>query len=123
MRIVRRVELEYRGGRAASARKTRATVGTKTTLGEGVSAVGGTHDGPIMPHRMYGEEKLLRRYPPLESAAEAEEDEQLADALLMNDIEIAEQTVMDTVTFGRRRVQKTSGERSLTEHEDAPPPG
>ena len=40
--------------------------------------------------------------------AEAEEDEQLGDALLEKGIEIAEQIVSDTVSFGRRRVQKTS---------------
>ena len=39
---------------------------------------------------------------------EAEEDEQLEDALLAKGIGIAEQIVSDTVSFGRRRVQKTS---------------
>ena len=70
--------------------------------------MGETHDGPIMPHRMYGEEELSRRYPPLEAVEEAEEDEQLEDAMLTKGIEIAEQIVSDTVSFGRRRVQKTS---------------
>ena len=80
----------------------------KTTLAEGVSAVGEMHGDPIMPHRLYGEEELARRYPPLEAVAEAEEDEQLGDALLEKGIGIAEQLVSDTVSFGRRRVQKTS---------------
>ena len=40
--------------------------------------------------------------------AEAEEYEQLENALHTKGIEIAEQIVSDTVSFGRRRVQKTS---------------
>ncbi len=124
MGLAKLFEMEYRGGRAASAPKTRVTAGTKTTLGEGVSAVGETHDGPIMPHRLNGEEELARRYPPLEAVAEAEEDEQLGDALLERGIEIAEQTVADTVSFGRRRVQKSSEEsKPLREKEDLGSPG
>ena len=66
----------------------------------------------------------MQRYPPLEAVAEAEEDEQLEDALLAKGIEIAEQIVSDTATFGRRRVQKTGEDRSLREKkEDASPPG
>lgn len=117
-------ETEHRGGRAASAPKTRVTAGTKTTLGEGVSAVWETHDGPIMPHRLYGEEELARRYHPLEAVAEAEGDVQLGDALLEGGIEIAEQILADTVSFGRRRVQKNSEEpKPLREKEDLGPPG
>jgi len=124
MGLAKLFEMEYRGGRAAPAPKTRVTAGTKATLGEGVSAVGETHDGPIMPHRLYGEEELARRYPPLEAVAEAEEDEQLGDALLERGIEIAEQIVADTVSFGRRRVQKSSEEsKPLREKDDPGPPG
>ena len=94
------------------------TVGTKTTLGEGVSAVGETHDEPIMPHRVYGEEELSRRYPPLEAVEEAAEDEQFEDELLTKGIEIAEQIVRDTVAFGRRRMQKTSEGQLSREKED-----
>ena len=124
MGLAKLSEMEYRGGRAASAPKTRVTAGTKATLGEGVSAVGEAHDGPIMPHRLYGEEELARRYPPLEAVAGAEEDEQLGDGLLERGIEIAEQIIADTASFGRRRVQKSSGEpKLLVEKEDLDSPG
>ena len=100
------------------------TAGTETIPGEGVSAVGETHDGPFMPHRLYGEEELARRYPPPEAVAEAEGDEQLGDALLERGIETAGQIVADTVSFGRRRVQKSSGEpKPLREKEDLGSPG
>ena len=85
--------------------------------------MGDTHGGPIMPHRLYGEEGLSRRYPLLEAVAEAEEDEQLEDALLATGIEIAEQIVNDTVAFGRRRVQKTEEDMPLRENADASPLG
>ena len=123
MSLVKLFELEYRGGRAASAPQTRATISTKTTIGEGVSAVGETHDEPIMPHRTYGAEELLKLYPPLEAVEEAAEDEQLEDRLLTRGIEVAEQIVKDTVAFGRRRVQKASVTRPLRTGETASPPG
>ena len=123
MSLAKLFELEYRGGRAASAPKTRATVGTKTTLGEGVSAVGEMHGEPIMPHRVYGEEELLRRYPPLEAVEGAAADEQLEDGLLTRGIEIAEQIVKDTVAFGRGRMQKTSEGQLSREKGDHDSPG
>jgi hypothetical protein len=123
MSLVKLFELEYRGGRAASAPQTRATISTKATIGEGVSAVGEMHDEPIMPHRIYGAEELSKLYPPLEAVEEAVEDEQLEDGLLARGIEIAEQIVKDTVAFGRRRVQKASETRPLSNGETASPPG
>ena len=86
--------------------------------------MGETHDGPIMPHRLHGGEELARRYLPLEAVAEAEEDEQLGDALLEGGIEIAEQVVADTVSFGRLRIQKGSEEsKPLGGKEDLGSPG
>ena len=124
MGLAKLFEVEYRGEPAAAAPKTSVTAGTKPNLGEGVSAVGETHDGPIMPHRLYGEEELARRYPPLEAVAEAEEDEQIGDALLERGIEIAEQVVVNTVSFGRRRAHKNSEEpKPLREKEDLGSPG
>ena len=92
-------------------------------MGEGVSAVGEMHDEPIMPHRVYGEEELSRRYPPLGAVEEAAEDEQLEDGLLTKGIEIAEQIVRDTVAFERRRMQKTSEGQLSGEKEDHDSPG
>ena len=85
--------------------------------------MGETHDEPIMPHRVYGEEELSRRYPPLEAVEEAAEDEQLEDELLTRGVEIAEQIVRDTVAFGRRRMQKTSEGQLKREKEDHDSPG
>ena len=81
------------------------------------------HDEPIMPHRIYGAEELLKLYPPLEAADEAVEDEQLEDGLLARGIEVAEQIVKDTMAFGRRRVQKAIETRPLSNGETAYPPG
>lgn len=86
--------------------------------------MGETHDGPITLNRLYGEEELAWRYPPLEAVAEAEEDEQLGDALPERGIEIAAKIVADTVSSGRRRVQKSSAEpKPLREKEDLGWPG
>ena len=76
-----------------------------------------------MPHGVYGEEELSRRYPPLEAVEEAAEDEQLEDGLLTTGIEIAEQIVRDTVAFGGRRMQKASGGQLHREKEDHDSPG
>ncbi len=81
------------------------------------------HDEPIMPHRVYGEKELLRRYPLLEAVEEAAEDEQLEDGSLTRCIGIAKQTVKDTVAFGRRRTQKTSEGQLSREREDHDSPG
>ena len=119
MGLARLFEMEYRGGRAASAPRTRVTAGTKATLGEEVSAVGGSHEMPIMPHRLHGEQELSRLYPPLGAVVEVDEDEQVEDSLLEKGIEIAKQIVADTESFGRRRVQKSSQEvRPLEGKED-----
>ena len=107
MGLAKLFELECRGGRAASAPKTRVTAGTRATLAEEMSAVGGQHDAPIMPHRLYGAVELDQRYPPIQAVEVEEEDEQLEDELLRRGEELAEKIVANTKAFGRRNVVKS----------------
>ena len=99
-------ELEYRGGSAASAPKTRVTAGSRTTLAEEVSAVGEKHDAPIIPHRLYGAIELDRRYPSIQAVEMEVEDEPLEDELLKRVEELAGKIVANTKAFGRRKVEK-----------------
>ena len=52
MGLAKFFELEFRGGSVASAPRTRGIAGLRSTLAEGMSAVGERHDAPIMPHSM-----------------------------------------------------------------------
>ena len=110
MSLAKLFGLEYRGGRAASAPKTRSTAGTRATLAEEMSAVGETHDSPIMPHRIYGAAELDQRYPTIEAVEVEEEDEPMEDDLFKKGLEVANEIVQNTKTFGRRRVEKWNDE-------------
>ena len=107
-------EAEFRGGRAASAPKTRATTGVRPTMAEVMALsqcnaeeeMGELTDMPIMPHRVYSAEELDEIYPSLE-AVEAMDDEELEhDDLLEHGLQIAEGIARDASIFGRKRVHK-----------------
>ncbi len=110
--LTRLFELEFRGGRAASAPQTRESTGTKATLAE-VMALGGGHDSqgepsPVMPHKIHSLEELNRLYPSIEAVEAADNDEIEDDALLAEGLKIAKDIVEQASSFGRRRVQRTN---------------
>ena len=110
MGLTKLFDLEFRGGRAASAPKTRVSAGSRTTLAEEMSAVGEKHDAPIMPHRIYEAVELDQRYPSIQAVEVEDEDEELEDEMIKRGEEIAKSIVEDTKTFGRRKVEKSNRE-------------
>ena len=110
MGLTKLFDLEFRGGRAASAPKTRVSAGARTTLAEEMSAVGEKHDAPIMPHRLYVGAELDQRYPSIQAVEVEDEDEELEDEMVKCGEEIARSIVEDTKIFGRRKVEKNSRE-------------
>ena len=116
MGLAKLFELEFRGGRAASAPKTRVTAGLRTTLAQEMSAVGEQHDAPIMPHRLYGAVELDQKYPSIQAVDVEEEDEQLEDDLLRRGEEIAREIVANTKAFGRRKVEKSGDPGVMPAH-------
>ena len=110
MGLTKLFDLEFRGGRAASAPKTRVSAGSRTTLVEEMSSVGEKHDAPIMPHRIYEAVELDQRYPSIQAVEVEDEDEELEDEMVKRGEEIAKSIVEDTKTFGRRKVEKSNRE-------------
>ena len=103
-------ELEFRGGRAASAPHTRNTAGTKTTLAEALAVSEGDASkgelDPLMPHREHDAEELDRLYPSIEAVEDVDVEEPEDDPLLLKGYEIAKEIVAQASNFGRRRVQR-----------------
>ncbi len=106
--LTKLLELEFRGGRAASAPHTRDTAGTKTTLAEALAVSEGHASkgelDPVMPHREHNAEELDRIYPPIEAVENVELEEPEDDPLLLKGYEIAKEIVAQASSFGRRRV-------------------
>ena len=86
--------------------KSRVTAGVRATLAEEIFAVGGQHDALIMPLRFCGTVELDQRYPPIKAAEDEEEDGLLGYDLLRTGEELAGDMVMNTKTFGERRVRE-----------------
>ena len=103
-------ELEFRGGRAASAPQTRESAGSKATLAEALAVDGGHgsegEPAPIMPHRNRSGDELDQLYPPIEAVEAVDDDEIDNDALLEKGLKIAKDIVVQASNFGRRRVQR-----------------
>ena len=114
-------ELEFRGGRAASAPTTRKTAGTRSTMAE-VHAMttdttqtqhhnatrdhngNTTEDTPIMPHRMFSEEDLNRIYPSIEAVDAVDCEDEPADALLEQGERVAREIMEQANSVGRKRI-------------------
>ena len=114
-------ELEFRGGRAASAPTTRKTAGTRSTMAEVHAMTTDTtqtqhhnttrdHDGnttedtPIMPHRMFSEEDLNRIYPSIEAVDAVDGEDEPADALLEQGERVAKEIMEQANSIGRKRI-------------------
>ena len=108
MALSKLFEVEYRGGRAASAPQTRPGTGGRTTLGE-VLGVDGGHgpEGelhPIMPHREHNREDLDRLYPSVVAAEAVDVEEAEDEPLLVEGLRIAQRIAEDASNHGRRRL-------------------
>ena len=108
IKLTKLFELEFRGGRAASAPQTRKSAGDRATLAE-VMAVKEGHDAqgelaPIMPHKLHSPSELDLLYPPVQAVDAVDEDEVDDDHTLTEGLKIAEDIVRQACNFGRRRV-------------------
>jgi hypothetical protein len=111
MDLAKIFQLEFRGGRAASAPQMRDAAGIKPTLAEAMH-VDETESKVIIPHNIYSKEELDRLYPPIEAVDEEEENEIHSDPTLEHGMKIAGEIVAQASHVGRRRVY--GGERSGT---------
>ena len=101
-------EGDFRGGRAESAPKMRAGLGTRTTLAEANTVGQDDHDGPadpIMPHRNMSQQQFDATYPPLDVPPHHDHDYEVdqEDRLLSAGKKIAEKIAHDAKTYGRRK--------------------
>ena len=112
-------ELEYRGGRAASAPQTRTTAGTRAPLANTCATLDNTTmgteanydcnttnwcDRPIMPHRTYDRNDLDQLYPSIEAVEAVDCEEEESDPLLEEGNRIARGIVEQASLHGRRRI-------------------
>ena len=111
-------ELEYRGGRAASAPTTRKSTGTRATMAEihtMTSTTNATLDqqqlndpttdsAPIMPHRICKPEQLDREYPSIEAVDAVDGDEEPRDLLLEEGERVAREIMEQANSVGRKRI-------------------
>ena len=118
MSLTRLFDCEFRGGRAESAPKTRATTGLKVTMAEAFNFAEeyepkwevpeGEHSAPCMPHRLFDQAELDERYPALkvDAGVSEESDIEFHDRLLKEGMRVAAEVVMQAWAYGRRRHQK-----------------
>ena len=112
-KLMRLYEGEFRGGRAESAPKMRAGLGTRTTLAEANAVDRDDRDGPadpIMPHRMLNQLQLDAAYPPLHVPDDHDYDYEAdqEDKLLAEGKKIAEKIACDAKVHGRRKKVESS---------------
>ena len=112
MKLVRLFDVEFRGGRAASAAQTRTTQGTRVTMADGlesgdVCAVeSDSEPNPVMPHRTLNDEELEAQYPTIVVPPEADAGDPFndqKDEMLEYGMSIAEGIAKDAAERGRRR--------------------
>ena len=111
-KLMKLFEGDFRGGRAESAPKMRAGLGTRTTLAEANTICQDGPADPIMPHRTLTKLQLDAAYPPLDIPRDDDCDYEVdeADKLLTEGNKIAEKIAHDAKVHGRRKqVGSSSG--------------